>query len=143
MSDVMKINQSMDAAAKWRGTLEAYFDTPDFGYAIVESQMLNNQASVIFTGEQWKATANFDEIITAAIAFPLPQLNASAFTWYASAWLDAQRDKSEIFHLCWQGSLAAKDCAAELRAALEEEICFFQAAAATIRAEGITEKLIA
>lgn len=143
MSDVTAILNGQDSASVWRGTLEAYFDTHDFGYVIVESQMLDTNSSLIFTGEQWRATANFDEIITAQLAFPLPRLNSSTFPWYAAAWIDATRDQSEIFNLCWQGSKAARDCASELRAALDEEINFFKGAAATIHAERITEKLIA
>jgi hypothetical protein len=128
MTDVTTIQAQpeQDSAQQWRTALERAVAHPNFGRQIIRSQFAEKSMSLCLNSESWTITDDFEEIIQAEIAIPLPQLRADIAWTYAQILCEDQETNSGIFARCWNGSPVCQDCAAELRKALEEDINFFR-----------------
>lgn len=140
MTDVMHTTSLPDRAQAWRTALERAVKHTNFGREIVRGTFTEKASSICLNGEGWEITSDFDIIICAEVAFPMPQINAENTDMLHAILDEDTATNSGIFAKCWNGSPAAQACADELRKALGEEINFFVECAAQ---ERITKKLIA
>jgi len=137
MTDVTTIQAQpeQDSAQQWRTALERAVAHPNFGRQIIRSQFAEKTMSLCLNDDRWTITDDFEEIICAQIAMPLPMLRCDIAWLYQQILQEDNETGSGVFARCWNNSPACQDCAAELRKALEEDINFFHQSVEEIRAE--------
>jgi len=131
----------MDDSIIWTLQLENLINSIKFGHSIIECQYIGlDDAAIVFNNQGCSITSDFDNILSASIVIPLPQVRADILQIYAELYVD----DPALFTGCWLSSPAQKACAAEVRAALEEQITYYrEIAKANSEAHRKTDKLIA
>lgn len=100
-----------------RAALDKLAASTEFGQAVIEYQMFDTVAYVVYDGQQWSVAAQ-QPAIKKKMTLNLPQVDCRAYPWFAAAYLDNPQMPG-IFAECWQGSAAQWNCSNEMHLMLD------------------------